>query len=188
MPKPSLAVGVSLIVVVLVALIGGQMVFAQVSGPEQPVGFTHMTHAGVLQLDCTFCHRNVDKGSNASVPAVQQCMFCHSVINGPDSDPARMAEIDKVQAASASGNPIDWMRVHRLPDHVRFVHEAHITAGVSCMQCHGDVASTGRLGQVRGILPSDAKVNGTGGALKMGDCVSCHRQNNAPTDCITCHK
>ena len=92
------------------------------------------------------------------------------------------------------------MRVHRLPDHVRFVHEAHITAGVSCMQCHGDVASTGRLGQVRGILPSDAKVNGTGGALKMGDCVSCHRGDRkvlignemksftAPTDCTTCHR
>ena len=171
--RPPLVAGIALIVVILVALAGGQAVYGQMAqGPEQPVGFTHMTHAGVLQLDCTFCHRNVTEGSNASVPSVQQCMFCHSVVDG--SSPDKMGEIDKVQAAMASNSPIDWLRVHRLPDHVRFVHEAHITAGVSCATCHGDIASTTRVAQVR--------------PLKMGDCVSCHRDNGAPTDCLTCHK
>lgn len=171
--RPPLIVGVVAVIVLLVALAGGQAVASQMSeGPEQPIGFTHVTHAGVLQLDCTFCHRNVTQGNNASVPAVQQCMFCHSVVNG--ESPQAQQEIDKVQAAFQNGMPIDWLRVYRVPDHVRFVHEAHITAGVSCVACHGNVAGMSKVQQVR--------------PLKMGDCVACHRVNNAPTDCITCHK
>lgn len=162
-------------IVILLAIIGGGTVVANQlnQGPEQPIGFTHFTHASTLQLDCTFCHRNVDKGSNASVPAVEQCMFCHRVVE-EGGRPGSAAEIAKVREAFQNGEPIDWIRVHRVPDHVRFVHSAHIKAGVSCATCHGAVEQTTRVAQVR--------------PLKMGDCVSCHRQNNAPTDCTTCHK
>lgn len=183
--RPSLIVGVLLLVVILAFLVGGQTVAAAVTGtgtvggPEQPVGFTHVTHAGTLQLDCTFCHRNVDKGANASVPAVEQCMFCHKAVTG---SPEKAPEIAKVREAFESGNPIDWLRVHRVPDHVRFVHSAHVKALAKagepivnvCIQCHGNVPNMAQVQQIR--------------PLKMGDCVSCHRQNNAPTDCTTCHK
>ena len=70
--------------------------------------------------------------------------------------------------------PVNWERVHRMPDHVRFLHEAHINAGFDCATCHGDVGNMGQVVQVR--------------PLTMGDCVSCHRANNAPTECATCHK
>ena len=108
-------------------------------------------------------------------------MFCHKQITGT-SDKAKV-EIGKLRDISDSGQPINWKRVHRLPDHVEFVHDAHIRYfsekdGVStsevCSTCHGDVASMLKVKQVR--------------ALKMGDCVDCQREYSAPTDCTTCHR
>lgn len=135
--------------------------------PDQPVAFPHDTHAGTLQIDCQFCHRTVTKGAEAGIPSVEQCMFCHTTIG------QGKPEIEKVRQASQNGDPIEWKRVHRLPDHVQFFHAPHIAAGFTCSTCHGDVATMQKVGQVR--------------PLKMADCVNCHRDNNAPTDCATCH-
>ena len=111
---------------------------------------------------------------NAGYPDVQQCMFCHVAV-GQGTD-----EIEKVRQAWVSQTPIDWVRVHRMPDHVHFVHEAHLRAvdrngnAITCATCHGDVGNkSGSVVQVR--------------ALNMGDCVSCHRANNALTECVACH-
>ena len=183
----------------------------------QPIAYPHTLHAGMvvltnpdgtarldnngqpltgLGLDCTFCHRTVTTSAAAGVPPVQQCMFCHQAI-GPQDSP----ELQKLRAAGgldgATKAPVNWKRVHRLPDHVRFVHEAHIryltqnpaavrnptdpailtqqTALPSqvCSTCHGDVANMPVVKQVE--------------PLKMGQCVNCHRDNNAPTDCAVCH-
>ena len=148
-----------------------------------------------LALDCTFCHRNVTSAAAATIPSVQQCMFCHTTVDGT-TDTARQ-EIDILQAAFANNQPINWTRVHRLPDHVEFVHDAHVrfltanpdeivnatnliisadgtvSASQTCSTCHGAVENMVKVKQVR--------------ALKMGDCVDCHRQYQAPTDCTTCH-
>ncbi len=135
--------------------------------PQQPVEFSHTIHAGVMQIDCLFCHRNADKGDNASIPAVQQCMFCHQVagLGNP--------EVEKVRAAAAANAPIDWTHVYRVPDHVHFKHEPNIRAGVACQTCHGPVESMDRVYHYRN--------------LRMGDCIDCHRAMNAPTECSTCH-
>ncbi len=171
--RPPLIIGVTIIVVLLAVLAGGQAVAAEWNaGPEQPIGFTHLTHAGTLEMECAFCHRNVEQGANASVPAVQQCMFCHAVVTG--ETPETREEIAKLREAFNTNDPIEWARVHRLPDHVRFIHSAHIRAGFSCATCHGDIATMEKVYQFR--------------PLKMGDCVACHRANDAPTDCTTCHK
>lgn len=195
------ALGALFVLGVVVYFIGnawfGLPVGAQ--GPDQPIAFPHTVHAGIppggIGLDCTFCHRNVDQGAAATIPSVQQCMFCHSQVKGT-SDRAT-AEIAKLQAKAQAGEPIDWARVHRLPDHVQFVHDVHIrflmanpdnivnattltrlpdgtvSAAQTCSTCHGQVATMHKVKQVR--------------ALKMGDCVDCHRQYNAPTDCVICH-
>ncbi len=154
------------------------------SAPAQPIRFTHVTHAGQLGMDCTFCHRTVTQERMAGIPAVEQCMFCHSVVKGVED--AKAAEIVKLQEYAANDEPIDWIRVHRLPDHVQFTHEVHIrrlpeVLGLGedfeieavCSTCHGKVWEMEEVRQVR--------------ALKMGDCVDCHRANNAPTDCAICH-
>ena len=144
-------------------------------GPEQPIAFPHPHHVQQIGLDCTFCHRNVTKGTAASVPAVGLCMTCHKTVG--DDKP----EVQKLRNFHANGAPINWVRVHRVPDHVNFVHEPHIRhfseqyggASGTCQLCHGDVGSMMKVRQVK--------------SLKMGFCVDCHRDNNAPTDCTTCH-
>ena len=177
-------------------------------GPDQPIAFPHDVHVADAGIQCEFCHRNVTKGDAATVPAVEQCVFCHKVITGQGGN----LEIEKLLAyagltldaegvpvASLTPEPIDWERVHRVPDHVQFAHEPHIgfftdlsgdsdvqqevvrradersitLVEASCTICHGTVRSMEKVKQER--------------SLKMGDCVDCHRDNDAPTDCLTCH-
>ena len=167
------------------------------NAPSQPIAFPHTVHVAENNIQCEFCHRNVTKGEAATVPAVETCLFCHKDIDG--GTVAAQEEINKVRTAFDTDTPIDWARVHRLPDHVRFIHEAHIryftdeTIGVkygingeelsespdvaqTCTICHGDVANK------EVVQPK------TGQSLKMGTCLDCHRVNNAPTDCTICHK
>lgn len=181
----------------------GVPLFAE--GPDQPVAFPHTIHAGAIEddglgLSCTFCHRNVDEGAVATIPSVQQCMFCHIQVTGTTEQ--AIAEIAKFRGEDEDGRafivgPIDWVRVNRLPDHVQFVHDVHVRyltahpdlivnalnltispegtvdASQTCSTCHGAVETMTKVKQVR--------------SLKMGDCVDCHRTNNAPTDCAICH-
>jgi hypothetical protein len=135
--------------------------------PEQPIAFDHRLHAVALGIDCAFCHRAAATGPTAGMPSVEQCMFCHQSIG------QGQPEMEKLRTAWIAGDPIDWQRVDRLPDHVRFDHSAHVQAGVACATCHGDVGQMKEVVQVR--------------PLDMADCVDCHRQSDASTDCATCH-
>ncbi len=180
--------------------------------PDQPIPFPHTVHAGPVEeggheIQCEFCHRNVTTGAAATVPAVEVCVICHKQVNGGNAVSAEVAEpdtlvnIQRVLDKHADGRPIDWERVHRMPDHVRFVHEAHIrflTQGEervvtlpmgderpmqlpvsvpeACSVCHGDVAA------MTEVQPQD------GQSLKMGTCLDCHRENAVSTDCTVCHK
>ena len=177
------------------------------SGPDQPIVFTHTVHVQEARIQCEFCHRNVTKGDAATVPALEQCMFCHKTIADPGNpeivkllEHAGLAfDPEGKPVAALAPRPIDWEKVHRVPDHVQFAHEPHIrfltdpegTEQVqlevrmraerenislvrsACTVCHGNVAAMEKVKQTR--------------SLKMGDCVDCHRDNDAPTDCVTCH-
>ena len=187
-----LAVAGSVLAVLVVALFAGYLllkswwglppsVLGFDDGPTQPIAFPHTVHVQQAGLDCQFCHRTVSTDEVAGIPAVEQCMFCHDFarIDGSKSaNPAAVEEIAKLRVYYHGENqeppkPIDWVRVHRLPDHVQFIHQPHIQAGFTCSTCHGDVAAMEKVQQIRN--------------LKMRDCVDCHRENNAPTDCTTCH-
>jgi hypothetical protein len=135
--------------------------------PTQPIAFDHHIHTQVAGLDCAFCHRTAARGVTAGLPDVQQCMACHSTIG------QGQPEVDKVRNAWLQQQTIDWQRVDRLPDHTRFTHDAHIQAGIPCATCHGEVSQMQQIVQMR--------------ALKMADCVACHQQLGAPTECSTCH-
>lgn len=148
-------------------------VFGMGAGPDQPIDFPHDVHVEKVGIECTFCHRTVDTQKAAGIPAIEQCMFCHKDLGNDQFIKADSEELDKLRNYFETGTPIDWERVHRLADHVQFVHEAHINAGITCSTCHGDVGGMQKVEQVRD--------------LKMGDCVDCHRANNAPTDCAACH-
>ncbi|NJL24122.1 MAG: cytochrome c3 family protein [Calothrix sp. SM1_5_4] len=139
--------------------------------PDQPINFSHQLHAGQYKIDCKFCHSAVEVSRHATVPSLNVCMNCH----GPALVQKDSPELQKLRDAYSSGKSVPWVKVHLLPDHVRFNHSSHIKAGKDCTVCHGNVQEMAKITQ-------DA-------SLAMGWCVSCHREkdNNAPTNCSTCH-
>ena len=152
-------------------------------GPLQPIPFSHKHHAGEFQIECLYCHAGTDKSQAAGVPSVELCMGCHSQF------PAEYDQIEGIRILKEhweQKKPVEWVQIHRLPEHVQFRHNRHIQAGVDCQNCHGDVASYDKLPLVEdshiGYLVPVAK-------LEMGWCINCHRQNNqqASQDCLKCH-
>ena len=136
----------------------------------QSINFSHEIHVKKVGLECTFCHNTVDKSQFAGIPPVQKCMSCHK--NVATDRP----EIKKLTRYWEEKKPIPWKRVYRLPvqKYVYFTHKRHIKAGFECVNCHGNVEAMPHIVRVR--------------ELEMGWCLSCHRANNGPQDCLTCHK
>lgn len=126
--------------------------------PVQPINYSHVLHAGVMQMECLYCHNQAEKGPNAGIPGLDVCMGCHAVVK-TDSP-----EIQKMAKYYAEGKPVPWVRIHRLPDHAYFSHRWHVEAGVACQTCHGPV-------QNMPVVHQWTK-------LEMGKCVECHRQEN----------
>lgn len=160
-------------------LISDQILYHQ---QAQPIAFPHDRHAGMRQIACQYCHRGVH-GDNAGIPSVQECWECHRAIPQFLKDDSKdYPEIAKLKGywigdgtlRDPHPRPIQWWKVYQLPDTVRFTHSAHIARGFDCTVCHGNV--------------KDMKVLVPAHNPTMGWCVSCHRQNQAPTDCTTCHK
>ena len=136
--------------------------------PEQPIAFPHTVHAGQLQMPCTYCHTFVDRSRSAGAPPLEICMGCHRSI-ATDRE-----EIRKLTRHFEEKRPVEWKRVYALPDFIYFSHKRHVTAGVACASCHGNVAGMKKVRRVNELV--------------MGWCVSCHRVRGASRDCATCHK
>lgn len=152
-------------------------------GPKQPIPFSHKHHAGQFKIECLYCHSDTDKSQAAGVPSVELCMGCHAQF------PLEYDEIEGIRILKQhweEKKPIEWVQIHRLPEHVQFRHNRHVQKGVACQTCHGTVEEIDKLHLVpdtkMGYLVPVAK-------LEMGWCISCHRQNNqqASQDCLKCH-
>ena len=166
-----------------------QMARQQNYMPEQPIFYSHKVHAGVNQINCQYCHSSVEKSKQAMVPSTNVCMNCHKQINeytgteklvtheGVEIDgTAQIQELykyagwdpsTKTYNRDSDGNilatPIEWVKVHNLPDHVYFNHSQHVAVGkVACQQCHGPIQDMDEVKQFA--------------SLSMGWCVNCHRQ------------
>lgn len=122
---------------------------------EQPVPFSHQHHVAGLGLDCRYCHTSVETSSHATLPPTHVCMTCHSQIW---TDANVLAPI---RESLATGQPIAWQRVSRLPDYVYFNHSAHVTKGVPCLTCHGRVD---QMPLTKAAHP-----------FQMSWCLDCHR-------------
>lgn len=148
-------------------------------GPLQPIPFSHALHAGSYQIDCLYCHTGTDRSRAAGVPAVEVCMGCHTQVG------AGLEGVEKLKEYWERGEPIEWIQIHRLPEHVKFRHNRHVQAGVACQTCHGPVEEMHKLHLVPDTkwwiygLPTKK--------LEMGWCIKCHRENGASQDCLTCH-
>jgi len=136
--------------------------------PDQPIAFSHKLHIGTVGLECSHCHGYTEQSRKAGIPAMEICADCHTRVA------TDRPEVQKLMKYWEEREPVPWNKVHKLPWHVHFTHKRHIKAGIHCAVCHGEVRAMTTARQVR--------------SLDMGWCVTCHRENNAPTDCLVCHK
>lgn len=128
--------------------------------PDQPIKFSHKVHAGDNKIDCKYCHTTAEYSKSAGIPAMELCMNCHILVR--EGARSGKFEITKVIEANELKTPVEWVRIHNLPDHVFFSHAQHVGVGkVDCNQCHGAVEEMDIMKQT-----SD---------LSMGWCINCHR-------------
>ena len=123
--------------------------------PEQPVPYSHAFHVGELGMDCRYCHNLVETSEHANVPSTQTCMNCHAQIR------TESVKLLPVRESWATGEPVEWVNVHFLPDYVQFSHAVHVNVGVGCETCHG------RVDQMEVVSLEEP--------LSMGWCLECHR-------------
>src|SRR5213594_579018 len=122
---------------------------------EQPVQFSHKHHVGDDGIDCRYCHSTVETSASAGMPATAVCMNCHKQIW------ADSPYLEPVRASFRTGVPIEWLRVHDLPDYAYFNHSIHVNKGVGCSTCHG------RVDQMPIVYQASS--------LQMEWCLGCHR-------------
>jgi Cytochrome c/Cytochrome c7 and related cytochrome c len=178
--------------IILLFLTGGYLMAQSAIGlgrqtnyqPEQPIYYSHKVHAGINQVNCLYCHGGAMEGKHANIPSVNVCMNCHMAINeykGPalvtedGKEINGTAEIQKLYKYSGwdpaankytkPGQPIEWVKIHNLPDHVYFNHSQHTKAGgVQCQTCHGEIQKMDEVYQFSN--------------LSMGWCINCHRESS----------
>lgn len=140
--------------------------------PKQPIAFSHKLHAGLYEIDCKYCHTGVMKGKSANIPSPNICMNCHSQIkqDSPEIQKIYSAIGYDVVTASYTGKqkPIEWVRIHNLPDLAYFNHSQHVNvAGIECQTCHGPIQEMDVVKQYS--------------LLTMGWCIDCHRKTDVNT-------
>ena len=154
--------------------------------PTQPIYFSHKVHSGINQINCLYCHNHPLESKHSTIPSVNICMNCHKVVNeyvkGPKlydeegNEVNGTGEIQKLykyagftpgpgaQWDPSKAKPIDWVKIHNLPDHVYFNHAQHTNAGgVQCQTCHGPIQNMDKVYQAS--------------ELSMGWCINCHRES-----------
>ena len=152
-----------LALLVVVGTLGGVIALLNWSGyntgqsvvVQQPIQFSHAHHVGGMGIDCRYCHTSVEDSAFANIPPTKTCMNCHSQIwtNAPILEPVR--------ASFRDNTPLQWTRVHDLPDFVYFNHSIHVKQGVGCATCHGPVDRMPLMYQEA--------------TLMMSWCLDCHR-------------
>ncbi|RIJ33431.1 c-type cytochrome [Pontibacter oryzae] len=131
--------------------------------PKQPIAFSHKLHAGEHQINCNYCHSTVYKSKSASIPSANICMNCHSQIK------TESPEIQKIYRAIERNRPIEWVRIHNLPDLAYFNHSQHTqVGGIECQTCHGPIQEMDVVYQYS--------------PLTMGWCIDCHRETPLNTE------
>jgi cytochrome c2 len=131
--------------------------------PKQPIAFSHKLHAGKYKIDCSYCHTGVRKGKSANIPSPNICLNCHSQIK------TTSPKLEALRKAVENKRPIEWVRVHNLPDLAYFNHSQHVVVGkLECQTCHGPVE---KMEVIQQYSP-----------LTMGWCINCHRETEVKTE------
>jgi mono/diheme cytochrome c family protein len=144
--------------------------------PEQPIAFNHKLHAGKMAINCQYCHSSAEKSKHAGIPSANVCMNCHKAVS--EGSTTGKDEIAKIYEAvgwdpvalkyTGKEDPIKWVKVHNLPDHVAFSHQVHVSIGkIECQKCHGPV-------------DTEFTVAEQWAPLTMGWCIHCHNETEVP--------
>lgn len=136
-------------------------------GPDQPIPFSHRLHVKTKGLQCFFCHNSAPRSNDAGMPPVDKCLLCHNVVA------SRFPPIRRIIAYKKQNQPIPWVKVNGVPEHVQFSHQAHLTQRIDCGHCHGNIRNMDRVRVAH--------------KFDMNFCVTCHWKNGASTYCFTCH-
>lgn len=157
--------------------------------PVQPIHYSHRIHAGENAIDCKYCHSSARVSKHSGIPSLNICMNCHKAIGEVAAETQAEGqseygidynkEIQKLYAAvgwdegtqayTGETKPVEWIRIHNLPDFAYFNHSQHvIVAGVECQTCHGPVEEMEVMYQYS--------------PLTMGWCINCHRETNVKTE------
>ncbi len=160
--------------IVLKTLIDGAFTIGVQQGyqPTQPIAFSHKIHAGQYEIECQYCHTGVMESKSANIPSANICMNCHTAIKTESKEIQKIyAAIDYDPETGQYGDdvqPIEWVRVHNLPDLAYFNHAQHYNVGgVECQTCHGSI--------------EEMEVVYQHSTLTMGWCINCHRETNVNT-------
>lgn len=137
--------------------------------PAQPIAFSHALHAGEYEIACQYCHTGVEIGKSANIPSANICMNCHTHIQNVGGQEGISPQIQKIYDAVDNDTPIEWVRVHNLPDLAYFNHSQHVkVGGIECQTCHGEI--------------QEMEVVAQHSSLTMGWCIDCHRQTEISAD------
>ena len=162
-------IAAGLLVLAVVGAVGAGIALAR-RPLSQPIAFNHQLHVEELGSDCTDCHRHALSGARATIPNLEVCADCHEEAQTESPEEARLVEL--IQTAE----PIPWVKVTTVPDHVYFSHRRHAAiAAIECETCHGEVGK--RTDPV--VRPAVA--------MTMDHCMDCHERSGASNDCIWCH-
>lgn len=129
--------------------------------PIQPIKFSHKIHVKENKIDCIFCHNSPEYSRESGIPTTNICMLCHNKIKSGKR--SGQFEISKIKMSFKDQKPIEWIKIHNLPDHVFFSHAQHVSVGkIECKKCHGDI--------------EEMHITSQYSTLSMGWCVKCHRE------------
>lgn len=161
-------------IIVLKTLIDGAFTIGVQQGyqPTQPIAFSHEIHAGQYEIDCQYCHTGVQKSKSANIPSPNICMNCHTQVKTESEEIKKIyAAIDynpDTQTYGTNTKPIEWVRIHNLPDLAYFNHSQHVNvAEIECQTCHGPIEEMEVVYQYAN--------------LTMGWCINCHRETDVNT-------
>ncbi len=183
-----LATGLCAVVAAVAVAANGLYAYTdeELSGPEQPIQFSHAVHAAELEIECLYCHTAASQGPSATIPAVSTCVGCHQwVKEGASTGSAE--EIAMIFEYKDRGESIPWIRIYRLPEHVQFKHMRHVNAGVDCQTCHGDVQEMNGVWMTPDTVLRPHSLWLPAAKLEMGWCMDCHLERGASDDCASCH-
>ena len=172
--------------------------------PEQPIYFSHKVHAGQQGIDCQYCHSSAKYGKVSGIPSTNICMNCHYQIQEYNGDYVEegktrafyTAEMQKIYEATGfdkasltyknEEKPLEWIRIHNMPDFVYFNHAQHVVAGEHAIKAAIE----------KGTIPNAAELN-IGAPDQV--CYACHGRVDQMDEvymaneftmgwCIECHR